>query len=81
MSNLDFGAAVQDICTIAKWAKVTGASAVGVTGFCMGGAVALCALDCRGRAVLRRRRLLRPDDVKEACALVEWQARLVRRLL
>ena len=45
MSNLDFGAAVQDICTIAKWAKVTGASAVGVTGFCMGGAVALCALE------------------------------------
>ena len=44
MDELDFPKAIQEICTIAKWAKVTGASAVGVTGFCMGGALALCAL-------------------------------------
>ena len=44
MSELDFPTAVQEICTIAKWAKDTGASTVGVTGFCMGSALALCAL-------------------------------------
>ena len=35
MSELDFPTAVQEICTIAKWAKDTGASTVGVTGFCI----------------------------------------------
>ena len=44
MGELDFPTAIQEICTIAKWAKDTGASTVGVTGFCMGGAIALCAL-------------------------------------
>ena len=44
MGELDFPTAIQEICTIAKWAKDTGASTVGVTGFCMGGALTLCAL-------------------------------------
>ena len=91
MSELDFPTAVQEICTIAKWAKDTGAQSVGVTGFCMGRAVSRCARsrprrDRRGRAVLRLRtsawRLLRHHDVDEkARALVERQARQVRRLL
>ena len=44
MSELDFPTAIQEICTAAQWLKHTGAPAVGVTGFCMGGALALCAL-------------------------------------
>ena len=35
MGELDFPTAIQEICTIAKWAKDTGASTVGVTGFCI----------------------------------------------
>ena len=44
MSELDFPTAIQEICTAAQWLKDTGAPSVGVTGFCMGGALALCAL-------------------------------------
>ena len=35
MDELDFPKAIQEICTAAKWLKVTGAQSVGVTGFCI----------------------------------------------
>lgn len=41
MSNLDFPAAVDEICQAAAHLQERGAPAVGVTGFCMGGALSL----------------------------------------
>ncbi|XP_015767386.1 PREDICTED: protein usf-like [Acropora digitifera] len=43
MSDLDWPGAVQDICGAAKYLKERGCSKVGVTGFCMGGALALAS--------------------------------------
>jgi carboxymethylenebutenolidase len=44
MSNLDFPAAVKEITAAAAYLKQEGAPAVGITGFCMGGALTLGAL-------------------------------------
>ena len=44
MSNLDFPAAVKEISAAAAYLKQEGAPAVGITGFCMGGALTLGAL-------------------------------------
>jgi|EP00908_Phaeocystis_cordata_P008120 carboxymethylenebutenolidase len=44
MSNLDFPAAVQEISAAAAHLKQEGAPAVGITGFCMGGALTMGAL-------------------------------------
>lgn len=44
MSNLDFPAAVKEISEAAAYLKAEGAPAVGVTGFCMGGALAMGSL-------------------------------------
>nr|KAG5687305.1 hypothetical protein BaRGS_016906 [Batillaria attramentaria] len=43
MSNLDWQGAVQDIRACARYLKQQGCSKVGVTGFCMGGALSLAA--------------------------------------
>lgn len=43
METLDWGAAVDEICQAAAHLKDTGSPAVGVTGFCMGGALSLLA--------------------------------------
>ena len=47
MSNLDFGdAAGQDVCGAVQYLKGSGSAKVGVTGFCMGGALTmLCAVN------------------------------------
>lgn len=39
MGNLDFKAATEEIKTAATWLREKGAPKVGVTGFCMGGAL------------------------------------------
>lgn len=44
MSGLDFGGAVQDILGAAKALKAQGYEKVGVTGFCMGGALTIAAI-------------------------------------
>lgn len=41
MSNLDWPGAVKDVAASVKWLKENGSSKVGVTGFCMGGALTL----------------------------------------
>lgn len=43
MSNLDFPGAVQDIAGAAQFLKGEGSKKVGVTGFCMGGALTMGA--------------------------------------
>ena len=43
MGGLDFGAAVHDIVSAAKALKENGYTSVGITGFCMGGALTLAA--------------------------------------
>ena len=44
MKGLDFGAAVQDILAAAKALKEKGYVKVGITGFCMGGALTLASI-------------------------------------
>jgi carboxymethylenebutenolidase len=41
MTNLDFKAAVEDVAAAADFLRAEGAEKVGVTGFCMGGALSL----------------------------------------
>lgn len=43
MSNLDWPGAVSDIAESVKWLKENGSSKVGVTGFCMGGALTIAS--------------------------------------
>lgn len=49
MGALDFGVAVTEICAAAAHLKTEGSAKVGVTGFCMGGALSLLsAAKCEG---------------------------------
>ena len=43
MNNLDWPAAVEELKITAKWLRDSGAPKVGVTGFCMGGALTMIA--------------------------------------
>lgn len=43
MGNLDWSGAVKDIAACARFLKEKGCSKVGVTGFCMGGALSFAA--------------------------------------
>jgi carboxymethylenebutenolidase len=44
MSNLDFPAAVKEIAAAAAYLKAEGSPTVGITGFCMGGALCMGGL-------------------------------------
>eukprot|EP00884_Botryococcus_braunii_P019875 jgi/Botrbrau1/6571/Bobra.40_2s0034.2 len=48
MNNLDFNEAVKEIAEAAKFLRAEGAPKVGVTGFCMGGALTLLAAEHAG---------------------------------
>jgi carboxymethylenebutenolidase len=48
MNNLDFKAAVEEISAAAAYLRATGSPKVGVTGFCMGGALTLAASQLAG---------------------------------
>ncbi|KAK7324807.1 hypothetical protein VNO77_28662 [Canavalia gladiata] len=41
MDDLDWQGAVKDVCASVNWLKANGSKKVGVTGFCMGGALAI----------------------------------------
>ena len=48
MDNLDFKAATEEIKTAAGWLREQGAPKVGVTGFCMGGALTFLGAEYAG---------------------------------
>ena len=48
MDNLDFKAATEEIKTAAGWLREKGAPKVGVTGFCMGGALTFLGAEYAG---------------------------------
>jgi carboxymethylenebutenolidase len=48
MSNLDFPAAVKELGEAVAYLKASGASKVGVVGFCMGGALSFAAAQHAG---------------------------------
>lgn len=48
MSNLDFPAAVKELKQAVEYLKSTGATKVGVCGFCMGGALSFAAAQHAG---------------------------------
>lgn len=48
MSNLDFPGAVKELGEAVKYLKSTGATKVGVVGFCMGGALSFAAAQHAG---------------------------------
>ena len=54
MDNLDWQGAIQDISAAARFLKLRGCVKVGVTGFCMGGALAFASA------------ALLPDDISAA---------------